>query len=166
MTPLDLATLREDAEADVTAPSNPEAAARVVELATEMVELRDRKADLQERLKDVNQRYDELRKDLIPECLYEAGMVTPNGKASLTLSDGAKLHLTSDLHVSLRKADRPEFFEVLRDEGDEAMIQEVVHYGSMRAWVRERMADGREVPEVLKVATFLKAVARGGGNRA
>lgn len=163
MTPLDLSTLRTDAEEGV-APSA-EASIRVTELARALVTLREEKRELEAELKELNARYDEIRKDSLPENMHAAGMVSANGKASISLSTGEKIHLQGDLHVSLPAVDQQAFFKILRKSGDGALIKETIHYQSLRAWVRERLSDGIEVPDMITVHSFLKAVIRGGGNK-
>lgn len=162
MTALDPRDLRGDAEEVATQERDPEAAERALAAAREMSRLRREKRDLEEQLKEVRSRYDELRKDRLPELLHAAGLVTPDGRASLTLASGEKLHLQSDLHVSVRKLDEPAFFTWLREQGEGALIKETVHYQTLRAWARERLSHGADVPEQVTVHTYLKAVLRSG----
>ena len=163
--PLDPRMLRIDAaghNAGSAEPDDPEAAAQAVILANEMLDLRTEKKQLTDRLKAVNRRYNAVRKDELPEAMHRAGMVAPDGRAMLTTESGGKIHLQSDLHVSLSAADRELFHDHLRQSGDADLIVETVHYGTMRAWVKEQLADSRVIPDVLNVHMYLKAVARGG----
>ncbi len=138
----------------------PEKAAEVMRLAQTFAELADKMSVLNAELKDVRADHDRIRKDELPDAMHEAGMVARTGKGSFTLSDGRKVFLTTDMHVSLPAAERAAFHEWLEGNGHSDLIVPHIHPSTLKAFCKEQLSEGNDLPEGLNTHPYLKAVLR------
>ena len=138
----------------------PEKAALVMKMAQEMAELKDRIDSGSALLKELKFRYELIRKDELPDAMQEAGMVAATGKGSFTLADGRKIFLQTDMHVHLTKADKPAFYEWLKENGHKDLIVPHVHPATLKAFCKEQVSEGNKLPDVIITHPFLKAVLR------
>lgn len=98
--------------------------------------------------KVIKERYDKLRKSVIPDLMHNVG-VARDGRGSFTTTTGARISLRNDLHAGYRKEDEPRVFEWLEEEGMGDIIRRTVHNSTLKAMVRERIADGKPLPEFI-----------------
>lgn len=139
---------------------DPEKAGQVLRLAQTMAEVKDRMDILNDELKGLREMHDHIRKDELPDAMHEAGMVAVTGKGSFTLVDGRKVFLQADMHVHLLAADRIAFQDWLKANGHGDLIVPHVHPSTLKAFCKEQIAEGAELPEALTTHPFLKAVLR------
>jgi hypothetical protein len=137
MSEQDLSFLNEDTEAP--APQS------VQKLAAAMAGVKRRLDELEADKKELTKTYDEIRKTLLPDALAKAGMT------SFALSTGEKVHLRNEVQVSVLKDDRARFHFWLRDNGHASLIQEQVNPQTLKAWGREQIENGVELPAFMKV---------------
>lgn len=143
-----------------TGETDPVKAAEAVDLATEMSMLKDRISDGNEVISAMNARYNEIRFNLLPEAMNAAGMVSAAGKASLSLADGRKVHLQTDMHTGIAAADRELVYDWLRENGFADLIKDTVHASTLKAFVKEQSSLGNPLPAQIQLSPFLKAVLR------
>lgn len=130
---------------------------RMQTLRNELAEVRAYKTELQKE-------YDRLREEVLPDAMRRAGIVSDDGRGSFTLPDGATVYLRSTLYPSVRKANQPRFHAWLREEGHGDLIKETVHHQTLKAFCREQVEAGRNLPEDLVTTHYVtKASIRGGG---
>ncbi len=139
---------------------DPEKASRVMELAAQMAAAKDELDVLTETVKAIRDGYDRIRLDELPDAMHEAGMVAATGKGGFTLADGRKVFLQTDMHVALAAQDRERFYAWLEDAGHEDLLVRHVHPSTLKAFCKEQISEGQDLPEMIVTHPFLKAVLR------
>jgi hypothetical protein len=139
---------------------DPAKATYVMTLAKDMAMYKDRIDEINQEVKDLRERYDRIRLDELPDAMHEAGMVAATGKGSFTLQDGRKVFLQSDMHVHINAEGRPIFYSWLEANGHGDLLVQHVHPSTLKAFCKEQVAEGAELPEVINTHPFLKAVLR------
>lgn len=130
-------------------------------MAEEMERLKASTDDLKESLKEQQGRYDQLRKTLIPEEMQRVGLVNAAGKGKFTLSSGATISLRGDLFCGYKKEDEEAVFEWLSENGHGRLIKPGVHHTTLRAFAKEQMEEGKELPkDLFNVHPFSTATLR------
>jgi hypothetical protein len=115
-----------------------------------MKELGEQLDELEEQRKPLQKEYDRLRLEVIPSEMAEEDIT------SLTGGFG-RCTLTSDIWVS--NPDKQGLHSWLKDTGNEALIQPTVNAQSLKAFIKEQMKKGNELPDgILKVTPFSRAV--------
>jgi len=147
------------AEPEAPDPSQDPTMARLVKFGNEMEEIRNRLDELKDAKKEITVRYDELRFTIIPDLMQQVGIVA-DGKGRFTNSQGALISLRTDLHAGFNKDEEPKVFKWLRasDMGD--VIRETVHPSTFKSLIREQVADGKAVPEFVRVHYETSAMLR------
>lgn len=115
----------------------------------ELEELRAKKDELDAQLKRLNERIRELTLAEIPELMEKAGLVAASGKGSFTLASGARIHLKNDLYANIKAEDKPTLFTWLRRRKLGDMIREDVHHQTLKAFCKERLEDGEDLPPMI-----------------
>ncbi len=134
----------------------------LVTLALELEDLRVEIDGVEETLNGMKTQQRHLEKFAIPEAMIGCKMVGPDGKAKFSMESGATCHLKTSIFATVRAADIQAFFGWLREKGHGHLIKETVNNNTLRAWAKEMMEQGEEIPhEVLTVtsetsATLLK----------
>lgn len=139
---------------------DPEKAGQVMALAQELALLKDKIDTLSDELKVLRPAYDDIRLERLPDAMHEAGMVAATGKGGFTLQDGRKVFLQSDMHVALIAEARPSFYRWLNEHGHGDLLVEHVHPSTLKAFCKEQVAEGNELPATITTHPFLKAVLR------
>lgn len=120
------------------------------ELSAEMQKIRVGKDALEAELKIINAHYDVLRLESIPNKMDEEGV------ERVSYEGIGRVGLTADMYVSV--ADKPGLYEWLEDNGFGDLIQPVVNASTLKAFIKGRMKDGKEVPaEYVNVTPFTRA---------
>lgn len=128
---------------------------KIRDLASRYLVLRDELDKMKAETTKLQKEFDEIRLNLLPSMLEEDGI------DSARLEDIGTVYTTADLHVSV-PADKKEFlFDWLRDNGAGSLITETVNASTLKAWVKERIANGRLVPEIVNVSPFTRAAIKG-----
>lgn len=128
------------------------------EAVSELVVLRAHLDDLKVESGKAQNRFDELRKRLVPDLLEAAGLVKPDGTASVTHASGARVNLRHEVMAYVKVADQPTFFAWLRDHGAGDLIKETVNTQTLKAWAKEQLENGAEIPAVVQVTPETVAV--------
>ncbi len=127
---------------------------KVIELAKKLRKLKDKKSKFEEEAKTLGKQIHALEDREIPELMDE------NEIERLTIKGVGTLFTRSELQVGLNVADQEEGFKFLRDNGAESLIKETVHYQTLKAWSKERLENGKKLPEIFHAYAFRKAVIR------
>lgn len=130
---------------------------QLMSFAQELIDIEQQKAQLTADLKQVDDRRKQLRTQLIPDLMKALGMINSKGKGNFTYA-GMRIQLEQKLHASVSEAGKPQLFEYLRKQGDEALIKETVNAQSLAAYVRECRAEGLNDPP--GIAVFEEVTAK------
>ena len=77
---------------------------------------------------------------------------------SLTITDVGRLQLKRDAFVSCLAGNRDALHDWLRQNGHEPLIKEAVHAGTLKAFVKAQIKDGKEYPtDLIKYEAYVKA---------
>ena len=114
----------------------------LIELASQLRTLKEKEARLKDELSNTRIQIKNIKKDLVNQMInYEV----QNFKHS-----GNIFYLTTSIYVSDVASRREELYSTLRDNGYGSLIKETVHPQTLKAFVKELMAEnGDEVPEWL-----------------
>lgn len=97
--------------------------------------------------------YDELRLIKIPQAMEEEGVdrITYDGIGTVSLR--------TDVRASIPAASRDKAWEWLLDEGWSDLITSTVNASTLKAWAKERLAEGDHIPDGLfKILPYEYAV--------
>jgi len=123
---------------------------KLTDLVNEMDRIRAQMDRMDAIWKPLQKRYDELRLAEIPAEMAEEDV------RSITGGFG-RCTLQSDLHVSA--PDKLVLHEWLTETGNESLIIPTVNAQTLKAFCKEQMENGAELPEtVLKITPFSRAV--------
>ena len=122
----------------------------LLDLILQMKELGDQLDDLDELRKPIQQAYDKLRLFDIPNTMAEDELTSIKGEFG-------RCTLTSDLSVST--SDKIALHQWLKDTGNESLIVPTVNAQTLKAFVKEQLRNGEELPEkIMKISPFSRAV--------
>ena len=116
-------------------------AEKLVEKARELSDLRDEKNDLEEQLKEVNKKKAVLEIFTIPDMMADLAIdkMTIQGVGTLYTQAGVYAHIKVEDHVRAHTW--------FRENGHGALVKESVNHNSLKGWVKEQFAEGKEVPD-------------------
>ena len=130
-------------------------------LAEEMESLKGATDELKEELKERGARYDELRKKMIPEEMAKVGLVNDAGLGKFSLASGATISLRGDLFVQIIREELENAHSWLEEEGHGHLIKPNVNPQTLRAFAKEQMGEGKELPkDFFNVHPFSTATIR------
>lgn len=113
-------------------------------------EVQNELAELDELRKPLQQEYDKLRLETIP------GLMGDEGVTSINVAGIGRCTLTGDLYVSA--PDKTAMHAWLEDNGHGSLIVETVNAQSLKAFIKEQIKAGTELPEtVFKISPFSRA---------
>src|SRR6478735_8179586 len=112
-------------------------------------ELQRRMDILDERKKELQKEIDQLRLHDIPNEMAARDTTSLKG-------EWGRCTLTSDLSVSA--GDKGALHSWLKDNGHEDLIVPTVNSSTLRAWVKEQLVAGNELPGTINIAPFSRAV--------
>lgn len=123
---------------------------RLTDLIEEMNRVRARMDEMDLEWKPLQKRYDELRLGEIPTEMAAEDVTSIKGSFG-------RCTLSPDLHVST--VSKPLLHQWLKDEGNGDLIVPTVNAQTLKAFCKEQMKQGAELPpEILKVTPFSRAV--------
>lgn len=122
----------------------------LTDLIQRMKELGDQLDAIDEERKPLQKEYDALRLEAIPSAMAEEDI------RSLTGGFG-RCTLTGDVYVSA--PDKSALHSWLEESGNGSLIQPTVNAMSLKAFVKEQLEKGNDLPDgVLKITPFSRAV--------
>ena len=151
-----------DFEEEADAPAPPVTDTRTLQTLQEYcVELESLKAEeenLKQHLKAVQSRIASLRLTDIPDLMHKLNLVDAANRGSITLPSGARVSMRTDFYASINKQHEEQAFEWLRSNGLGEIIRPTVNAATLKATLRERMKDGKDIPETF-ISTYFETSA-------
>lgn len=126
------------------------------DLAKELVKAKSVLESIKADEKKAQSYVDYIAKELLPDRMDQEGI------SSVKFEGIGRLQKSAQIQCSVRKDDKNSLHEFLREHGYGDMISETVHPSTLKAWAKELITDGIEVPEQVnvhhyQVATVVKA---------
>lgn len=112
-----------------------------------------RKEALEQDLKNANAEFDVLRFEAVPELMDTQGV------ERVSYEGIGRVSLTADLRIQTFAAARSSLFEWLTTNKLGDLITETVNPSTLKAWVKNRLKEGKELPpsELLRVTPITRA---------
>lgn len=124
----------------------------LVELVREMKMVQSAKESAEDVVKALNKKFDFLRITKIPQVMEDEGI------QRLSVDGVGRVSLTADMHVSVKEGQKDAFYDWLRDNGREDLIQPTVNSSTLKATVKNMVKQGEEFPDqLLNVNPFTRA---------
>jgi len=96
--------------------------------------------------------YDMLRLSVIPDRMEEEEIT------SINIADVGRLGVASDMQTSVLAENRDAFHSWMRENGHGDLVKETVHSSTMKAFIKEQIQNGEEIPDdLVKVHAFMRA---------
>lgn len=125
----------------------------VTNYALKMKDLKERIDYFRSQATDLQKEYDEIRFKLLPDAMEEEGL------ESLRITGVGTVYLTDDINVSLK--DKEGAYKWLEDHGFGDIIKPYVFPQTIKAFTKEQINEGNELPEDLfKISPFTRAAIR------
>lgn len=156
---LDPRVLQADADAPPP-PSSPNAVRALVDLALKMREAQENMEAAAAEEKGWREKYDHFRKEELPERMNAAGLVAASGKGQFSLPDGSTVFLAADMHANVPKEKEEVFHKWLEKNGHGDLIKRTVFYSTLRAFLKEQVEGGVQLPEYVQAHPYLVARIR------
>ncbi|QRE00555.1 hypothetical protein [Burkholderia phage BCSR129] len=103
-------------------------------------------------VKDLDSLYDQLRKKEIPDLMQAEDVRT------VTFDGIGRVQLAGDCYASIPADQKEAAFAWLREHNYGDLIQEQVNSSTLKAWAKEGLETGRELPEgVFRVEPYTRA---------
>lgn len=126
---------------------------KLQELARELSTLKSAKDKIEDELSAINKRIEILARQEIPEAMDEAGV------QNVKFEGIGKIYLKGDVFASIPAESRDAAYEWLELTGRGSLIKPTVNSSSLKAAVKEWIAQGEEIPEeLIKVTPYTQAV--------
>jgi hypothetical protein len=116
-----------------------------------------KKAATEEALKEINKEITEI------ETVSLAKIMVDGEIEKFTIKGKGTIYMADELYTSVLKDDRPKLYAALRETGDAALIQDWVFPQTLTAYIKDRLKNGKSVPEVVKVTHIPTAKTRASG---
>ena len=126
---------------------------KLQELARELSQLKSAKDKIEDELSTINKRIEILARQEIPEAMDEAGV------QNVKFEGIGKIYLKGDVFASIPAESRDAAYEWLELTGRGSLIKPTVNSSSLKAAVKEWIAQGEDIPEeLIKVTPYTQAV--------
>ncbi len=119
----------------------------LADLGRELRRLKDKLEEEKAVATKTQKEYDRLRKEVIPEVAEDHGIT------SMNISGIGRLGIRPELYVSIEKDHKEEAYDWLRENNHEDLIQGTVNASTLKAFVKEQIKNGEELPDDLFVIT-------------
>jgi len=128
------------------------------ELAKEMVARDEAHKALKAQAAEIYAAYEYLRKVAIPRKMEEMGieMVRLDGIGTVSLR--------TDAYCTVPAQYREELHDWLRYNGHADLVTSTVNASTLKAFIKEQMMEGQEVPDMVKFEPYTYATITGGRN--
>ncbi len=120
----------------------------IVDLATRFRELKDKLTKAKEDMAIVQKEFDTIRKSILPEKIENSGLDSP-----VNVTGVGKISLRAEIFASIRSERKEEAKDWLVSNGHEALIKETVNASTLKAFVKEQLENGEEIPDELFLVT-------------
>lgn len=100
----------------------------------------------------IQKEFDNLRQVIIPDEMDTAGI------SSVNFPGIGRLTLTADLFAGIQPEQQQAAYQWLRDNGHADLIKDYVHPSTLKAFIKELMERGENLPEeIFKAAPYQRA---------
>ena len=124
----------------------------IQQLAAAQRELSDNIDTLKQLSTHLQKQYDTIRLVVLPEKMDEEDIT------NITVTGVGRVTIQSDIYFSIPTEHKDETYDWLRDHGHGDLIQETVNSSSGKAWAKEMIKKGQELPpDLFKVTPFSRA---------
>ena len=123
---------------------------KMIECGKKLFALKKKKSQIEESLKKVNVEITELATVTLAK-LMEDGEVE---KFTIAGKSGGTIFLGQELYASVLADDRPKLYDWMRNNGCGDLVKDWVFPQTLTAFCKERLGDGKPVPEMVKT-TFI-----------
>ncbi len=123
-------------------------------LATEARTLKDNIEIEEAKVKTMKHRRDEILKKILPEAMELAEI------DKFHVEGVGTVFLKQNVFVNVRKEDRDKCYAWFRENGLEDLVVDYVWPGTQKAWVKERLESGDEVPDFFNASFSTEAQLR------
>lgn len=125
---------------------------KVAQLAAHLRRLKNLKDEIKTLQSAVNSEYDFLSINVLPERMEDEGIET------LKIKDVGRLQASADIRCNLPAGNREAMQEWLIKAGYESMVKPEINSSTLKAFVKECIANGNPYPaDLLKVTPFIRA---------
>lgn len=124
------------------------------EVIETMAEIRDELDDLKDKKSKLEKMFDALRLNALPEMMDEQDVSTITVE---TQFGKKRISLQGDIYFSILAANREPAYEWLRDHGHGDLIKETVNSSSGKAWAKEMIKQGEQLPDIFKATPYTRA---------
>lgn len=125
---------------------------RLTLMAKRMRQLTEFDEAIKQVTKVLNDEYDQLKLKGLPDLMSELDMRT------FTVEGAGRVQLAGDVYANIPADKKEEAFKWLKENRYESLVQETVNSSTLKAWAKEGMTSGRDIPEELfKVTPFTRA---------
>lgn len=128
--------------------------ARLTEAGVKLATLRDRKDVLEEELKAVNKEKDELENEIIPRLMDDSEVI------NIKIDGVGTLFTKSEVYAYIRVDDTARAHSWLQRSGNGGIIKETIHHATLKAWAKEQLEEGVQIPDIFNVKPYRKAQLR------
>lgn len=125
---------------------------KVFQLASHLRDLKSLKDEVKALHTAIGDEYDFLSTNVLPERMEDEGIET------LKIKDVGRLQSASDIRCNVPAANREALQEWLIEAGFDSMVKPDINSSTLKAFVKECIADGKPYPQdLLKVTPFTRA---------
>ena len=117
-------------------------------LAKELFQKKLDKAAVEKDLAVINIRIQQLAEGLLPDIMQDQELT------KFTIDNLGTISLKPDLRTYVHAEDREESIKWLKDNGYGDIVKETAHHVTVRAWAKEMISNGKEVPEIFTPKRF------------
>jgi hypothetical protein len=115
-------------------------------------QLRAKKADYEDKIKNINERLKIMCIEVVPDKMAEQGL------AGVPLADGGRIELRPKAYCSVRAGKKPDLEDWLHTVEAADLIQPTVNASTLKAFCKERLSHGEEIPEdIINYQPFVEA---------
>jgi hypothetical protein len=115
----------------------------LVDLIRKMRELRIQKDNMEAELKGIGRELEYVSKNLIPERFNAEGI------KKMDVEGVGRVSLRADIYASIKSGQKTTAYQWLKDIGSEDLIQPAVAPSILKAFLKDRLKSGEDIPEDL-----------------
>ena len=115
----------------------------ITELAQLFSAYKEQLTDLKATSSGIQKEFDILRKEVLPEKMEETGF------DNVKVSGVGRISLRAEIYASILADHKDEAFEWLINEGHKDLIKDTVNASTFKAFCKEQITEGVELPEEL-----------------
>ena len=119
--------------------------------ALDLIGLAERFRDLKNELEDrkaetsiLQKEFDLIRKELLPTKIEDSGLDTP-----VNLKGIGRISIRQELYTSIVADKKDEAYAWLEESGNDGLIKSTVNASTLKAFIKEQMQLGEEIPDDL-----------------